>query len=254
MLKKLRSTKRGSIALALVFSVMIAVVMLGTMRVSMTLSSNNKGTEKQYPTIQTLRSITEVSCYSYVHDLMACIATQNMNQVMPGTPDTVVYMRALTAIQNELSLDAAGAGGNVDFMGVEEVPAGTVWRVQNAEVAVSGAEIDNAEVLTVLLAPVAGREHKFQLRLKSNLDLNFHSPDAYLGIDEARIPLYPVYIEVQVKARSELVVSNLVVEGLYLYVTRSESADGSGDITTIATMSITDDGEGSGVHIYREES
>lgn len=242
MTKKLFKGKRGSIALILIFGVMIAVVMLGMLRVSVTLNASNQATGKQYATIQTLRSVGEVSSYSYISDLMSCVATRDMATVMPGTPDAIIYMEGLEALQKELAVKNA-AGDVVDK---------TIWRVQNAEVAISGSDLPSSEMMAMLLAPVSGRAHHYQLRLEEDLDLNFTSSSTFIGANEARVILRPVKIEVTVRAKSETVISHLVVEGLYMYATKSESVDASGAVSTRVTMRITDDGEGSGVHIYRE--
>lgn len=242
MRKFLTKRKQGSIALALVFSVMIAILMLGTLRVSMALNASNHGTEKQYATIQTLRSVTEVSCYSYVHNLTSCVATRKLGEVMPGTPDAVIYMEALEKIQEELAtLDETGA-----------VADKQLWRVQSAEAAIGGVDFGNPDMLAQLLAPVVNRSHTFQLRLEEDLDLNFSSSNTYMGIDEARVELHPVKIQVTLKVRSEMLVQHFIVEGLYMYVTRSEAVNEDGSISKNATMRITDDGSGSGVHIYRD--
>lgn len=242
-MKKFFRRRRGSIAVVLVFATMIALVTLGMLRVSMAAFASGRSTEKQYADIQTMRAICQTTCYEYVTDLMACYASRNVDADMPGITDAVIYNESIEAIQLELA-PRNEAGEVVDPM---------VWRVQDAEVALSSLEIGHPEVQAQLLSMVAGRAHSYRLELQEDLKLDFTHPDTYLGASEARIALLPVKITVTLKVKSETVVEHLSVEGLFLYIQKDTVTPVDGDPYTRASMRITDNGMGSGVHIYRAD-
>ncbi len=240
-MKKFLKKRRGSIAVILVFATMIAIVCLGMLRVAMSLYASGRSTEKQYSDIRTMRSICQVSCYQYVTDLMACYAQRNVDADMPGTTDAVIYNESIEVMQAELAYKDA-AGNIVDPM---------LWRVQNAEVALGSLEIGHPEVQTKLLSLVSGRAHEFKLELEEDLKLDYENSATYLGASESRIALLPVKIQVTLKVKSETVVEHLQVEGLFLYVTKDIMTPEGSTPYTRANLRITDNGMGSGVHIYR---
>lgn len=240
-MKKFFKRRRGSIAVVLIFATMIAIVTLGMLRVSMAAFASGRSTEKQYADIQTMRAICQASCYEYITDLMACYATRNVDADMPGTTDAVIYNESIEAMQLELA-PKDDAGNVIDSM---------LWRVQNAEVALGSLEIGHPEVQAKLLSLVSGRAHEFRLELEEDLKLDFENHNTYLGASEARIALLPVKIQVTLKVKSETVIEHLSVEGLYLYIVKDIVTPVGGEPYTRASMRITDNGMGSGVHIYR---
>lgn len=238
MKKLLKKRRRGDIMVVLAFSIVMAILMLGMLRVAMTYYAAGRAQERQYADIQTMRAINDTVCYSYITDLMACLGTKNVDAEMPGTSDSVIYHESLDAIQKALSLS--------------DQP--TIWRVQDAGTAISAANFDSPDTQAALLSLVLGKAHSFTLRLEN--DFTFDVDDlgeSYFGEDEARIKLKPVLIETVLKVKSETVTGHYSVEGLYLYVQKSTRTETSGNTFTQADIRITDDGEGSGVHIYRAD-
>lgn len=249
MKKLFMKRRRGDIMVVLVFSVVMAIMMLGMLKVAAVLYASGHAQEGQYADIQTMRAICETGCYAYINDLEACHMTRNAEEDMQGTSDSVILHESLNALQK-----AMGATGST-----------TIWKVQDAGVAVGAAgfsipdpsnpsAVSAAGIQTKLLSLVSGRAHEFQLELEE--DLTIDSSDmglSYVGAVEQRVKLLPVLIKVTLRVKTETVVCHFRVEGLHIYTQRSTATKPDGSTYTRIDMAITDDGEGSGVHIYRAD-
>lgn len=239
MRKRLLKSRRGDIMVVLVFSVVMAILMLGMLKVAMTLYASGRANERQYADIQTMRAINETACYAYIQDLRSCHGIKNVDAEMPGSTESVIYHESLEAMQKALC----------------ETTTPQVWKVHDASMAISVAGFNNPTTQADLLELVMGKAHSFTLRLEEDLDFDFEDmSESTIDTDEARLKLKPVRIEASLNVKTETVVNRFSVEGLYLYVKTTEVPNDSGTGThTQADIMITDDGAGSGVHIYRED-
>lgn len=253
-----KKRRRGDIMVVLVFSVVMAILMLGMLRVAMTLYASGRMQEGQYADIQTMRAINEVACYAYVSDLEACHMTRNADHDYAGVSDSVVLHESLEALQKSMANYGTGAGEQTDQF--------VIWKVRDAGVAVGAAGFNVPDALnptntvlatnlqTDLMSLVSGRAHEFTLELEEDLTIDATDMgDSYVGAVEARVKLRPVLIKTTLRIKTETVINHFSVEGLYIYTQRSQQTDASGNPYTRIDMVITDDGNGSGVHIYRAD-
>ena len=226
----LQKKRRGSIMVVFVFSVFVAILMLGMMRVGLTLYANGRAQESEYADIQTYRSIAEVACYQYVKDLMACVATRNVSADMPGTAESVIYDESIMAIQQELAYVPTPKPEHWPYL---------EWRIQDATLALGATELSGDPVMVSLLEPlISGGSHTFQLTLTSDLALDYDSADNYYGVTESYIALRPFEVQVKLKIKSEVILTTFEVYNLFLDVVRHEMPTGDGGSYLSASMRI----------------
>lgn len=244
MKAKKKRSRRGSIAVVIVFGMAMAIVMLGMMRVGSAIYASGVRVTKQYADINSMKAICQVSAYRYVTDLMAVYATRNTDLDMPGTTNSVIYREGLKAMQDSLMATVETDTG----------PApGMVWKIQDASVALSSAGELNPETQAHLLSMVVGKDHAFSLELEEDMILDYHDTTTYQGIDEARIAIRPIQLKGTLRLKSETVVVHLSLEGAYLYAQKDVGNNPDGTTYNRVSMRITDNGAGRGVYIYRAD-
>lgn len=241
MKKILKKRRRGDITVVLVFSVVMAILMLGMLKVTATLYATNRMQERQYADIQTMRAINETACYTYVADLQACRMTRDTTADMPGTSDSVIIHESLEELQKAMA----------DFANTNQT---TVWKVQDASTAIGAAGFTGPDIQASLLSLVAGRAHAFTLELEEDYTLDAEDMGlSYVGATDLRVKLLPVKLKATLQVKSETVVNHFSVEGLYVYLQKSNRVVADGSTHAFMDMVITDDGLGSGVQIYRAD-
>ena len=241
MFKFLKKRRRGNIMAVLVFSVVMAILMLGMLRVTMTWYASGRAQEPQYADIQTMRAVSETAVYAYITDLQACRMTRDVAGDMPGLSDSYVLYESLEELQKAMA----------DYTHSNQT---TIWKVRDASVAIGAAGFNGPEVQTKLLSLMAGRNHQFILELEEDYMLDVEDMgESYAGIEDLRVKLLPIRIKTTMRVKSETVINHFSVEGLYIYAQKNTRLGADGNMHTYIDMVITDDGEGSGVQIYRAD-
>lgn len=249
--KRERKSRRGSIAIVIVFGMAMAIVMLGMLRVSSAVYASGVNATKQYADINSMRAICQTSAYRYFTDLMSVSATRNRDLDMLGTTDMAVYVESLEVLQESLmgthEVTAPDATGTL----VTTTEPSLVWKVEDAVTSLGSMGELHADTQAQLLAMVTGKNHTFSIELEEDMVLDFADPTSFMGTNDARVAISPIKIKGTLKLKSETVVEHLVVEGAYLYAIKDIGTYDDGTTYNRVSMRITDDGSGSGVHIYR---
>lgn len=225
----MKKTRKGSLLAILLFAVIIAIMSFGTVSVATTLYASNNESTRRYSHIQSYRAATEIAAYQYISDLQAVNVTKNLNADWISVSGGAVYTQALELIVNEI--------GTVDEP--------LTWKTLDIIHALSGAPVQNPEVLTNLLGLLGQGRAEFKLSIVDYPEIEWNAGESYVSRDESQLKLRPIEIVVELIAKGEVLKEHLFVSGLHLDVLQMKVGR-----DTLVTMNITT-GE-KGVQIYRE--
>ena len=221
--------RRGSALLIVALATFMAAVLTGMVRLASMLYISSQDSSKIYANIQSYRAVAELSCYRYVTELEASIASKNLDAEWISVEGNALYTQALDALQAEI--------------GSESDPA--VWGVRDVTQILGGANLSNPAILPDLLAKFVGVDYELQLSVPEPLRFDWSDPDSYRSRDSAYIALEPFVVEVDLRVKSENIFEKFIVDGLYLDVQLFKMGE-----TKHMTFQLTEKEEG--VRISRE--
>ena len=221
--------RKGNMVLVILIASMCAFLNASQLQLASTLYTSTVDSAKTYADIQTYRAASEMSCYSFVKELLSLSAQRDLDSGWISSGGNAFYTEVLDEMVDSLCGSEFG-----------------VWQVDNLADALSGSSLSDQAVLTELLGKFVGVQQEFRLELVSEMDIDWFSELNAQGSDTAFLALKPLEIEVYSKVKSEEIFETFFVSGLFIDVSVFEMGPNS-----IAQFRITEYGD-EGVSITRE--
>lgn len=223
--------RKGSILLVIVYGFVMAVVMLGFMKLGQALSTGSKDSAQVYCDIQTYRSASELICYQYLTALESAVIQKDLDSDWLSVTNRAIYTQAIEAI--------------LDYYNDPEYnDTGYSWVQHDAVDALNSLNITNKDFVGALQSKLNEGYQKFTLTVPEPLIVDPLSDASFEQVRKAYMELKPFQIEVSLRCKGETLVDTYIVSDMFLLVQSENTYEADGSIHMIVTLSFVEAEEG----------